>query len=124
LTAAPAIWFRRHPGEAGTCRLGGRPALPADIPWPRQRRVRTPLHFLAQIDLSRLPATPLAGAADGAALPRSGFLFFFADMLEQMLWGDNGGPFATTRVIFTDRSGPERAPPDDIPQILHPFGAS
>ena len=43
-------------------------------------------------------------------------------MVEEMLWGDNGGPFATTRVIFAKHAGPEREPPDDTPEILHAFG--
>jgi hypothetical protein len=43
-------------------------------------------------------------------------------MVEEMLWNDNGGPFATTRVIFADQGGSERSPPDDIPEILHGFG--
>ena len=55
-------------------------------------------------------------------LPISGVLFFFADMEEEMLWNDNGGPFATTRVVFAKQAGPERTPPDDIPEILHGFG--
>jgi Domain of unknown function (DUF1963) len=47
---------------------------------------------------------------------------FLADMVEEMLWGENGGPLATTRVIYTRRTGPERSPPDDTPDIGHPFG--
>src|ERR1700752_5223115 len=91
---APAIWFRRHPGKAARNQLGGRPALPPDIEWPRQHESGTPLHFLAQVELARLPPTPLEKDADAPALPPSGFLFFFADMVEEMLWGDNGGPHA------------------------------
>lgn len=115
-----AIWLRSQAGgTAGLTRLGGLPSLPSDLEWPRHGQSGTPLHFLAQVDLSRLP--PLDGAAGAAALPRTGLLFFFADMVEEMLWGDNGGPFATTRVLFADRAGAERAPPDDIPEILHGF---
>lgn len=118
-----AIWLRRLPdGTASLTRLGGLPTLPPGMEWPRHGESGTPLHFLAQIDLSRLPPTPLDGAAGAPALPRTGLLFFFADMVEEILWGDNGGPFATTRVVFADRAGAERAPPDDIPDILHGFG--
>jgi len=96
--------------------------LPPDIEWPRHGQASTPLHFLAQIDLSTLPPTPLHNAPEQPTLPKRGLLFFFADMVEEMLWGDNGGPFATTRVIFAKQAGPEREPPDDVPEILHAFG--
>lgn len=119
----PAIWLRRQAGGAAPLtKLGGLPSLPPDIAWPRQGRSGMPLHFLAQIDLSQLPPTPLGSVPAAPVLPRAGLLFFFADMVEEMLWGENGGPFATTRVVFADRSGAERAPPDDIPDILHGFG--
>ncbi len=118
-----AIWFRRRVGANGVLsRLGGLPALPPKIAWPRHGESGMPLHFLAQIDLSRLPPTPLDGAAKTASFPNKGLLFFFADMVEEMLWNDNGGPLATTRVIFADGAGPERSPPDDIPEILHAYG--
>lgn len=118
----PTIWFRRQIGSETTTssKLGGLPTLPPGTAWPRQLEAGTPLHFLAQIDLSRLPSTPLDAA--GPTLPKRGMLFFFADMVEEMLWGDNGGPFATPRVIFADQGGPERSAPDDIPEILHGFG--
>src|SRR5262245_15183503 len=119
----PTIWFRRgEDGRSTLSKLGGRPALPPDIEWPRHGQTGTPLHCLAQIDLSALPRTPLYNAPDEPALPKRGLLFFFADMVEEMLWGENGGPFATTRVIFDKQAGPERAPPDDTPEILHAFG--
>jgi hypothetical protein len=96
--------------------------LPADIEWPRHGQAGTPLHFLAQIDLSTLPRTPLRNAPEQQAFPKRGVLFFFADMVEEMLWGKNGDPFATTRVIWSERAAPKRTPPDDIPEILHAFG--
>src|SRR5215467_1666014 len=84
-----AIWFRRQVGAKGSLsRLGGLPALPADLAWPRHGESGAPLHFLAQVDLSRLPPTPLDGAANAASLPNSGLLFFFADMVEEMLWNE------------------------------------
>jgi uncharacterized protein YwqG len=119
----PAIWFRRREdAKSSLSKLGGRPALPPDIEWPRHGHAGTPLHFLAQIDLSVLPATPLYYAPEAPALPKRGLLFFFADMVEEMLWGENGGPFATTKVIFAKQARPERAPPDDTPEILHACG--
>jgi uncharacterized protein YwqG len=119
----PAIWFRRREdGKSSLNKLGGRPTLPPDIEWPRHGKAGTPLHFLAQVDLSTLPRTPPHGAPKAPTLPKRGLLFFFADMVEEMLWGENGGPFATTRVIFAKQAGPERAPPDDTPEILHGFG--
>jgi len=121
---APAIWFRRYAGKASLSKLGGLPTLPPRTDWPRQRQSGTPLHFFAQVDLSQLPPTPLEDAPNAPTLPGSGLLFFFADMVEEMLWGENGGPFATTRVIFADHAGPERRPPDDVPDIGHPFGAT
>jgi uncharacterized protein YwqG/Lon protease-like protein len=120
---APGIWFRRRPGKASSSKLGGLPSMPTDVEWPRQHQSGAPLHFLAQIDLSHLPATPLESVQGAPCLPRSGLLFFFADMVEEMLWGDNGGALANTRVIFASHPGPERSPPEDIPSIGHPFGA-
>jgi uncharacterized protein YwqG len=119
----PAIWFRRHPGKSSSSRLGGLPGLPADIDWPRQDESGTPLHFLGQIDLSHLPTTPLTDITNAPVLPRAGFLYFFADMVEEMLWNENGGAFANTRVVFSPHAGPERSPPDDTPDIGHPFEA-
>jgi len=118
----PAIWFRRQGGKVSLSKLGGLPSLPSDLEWPKQRQSGTPLHFLAQIDLSHLPATPLKNARGAPSLPRSGLLFFFADMVEEMLWDDNGGALANTRVIFAGHAGPERSPPEDMPDIGHPFG--
>ena len=119
----PAIWFRRRQdGKSALSKLGGRPTLPPDIDWPRHGQTGTPLHFLVQIDLSSLPSTPLSDTPEAPTLPKVGLLFFFADMVEEMLWGKNGGPLATTRVIWSERAAFMRTPPDDIPEILHAFG--
>src|SRR5208283_3446182 len=68
-------------------RLGGRPNLPKDIPWPVWQKGQ-PLAFIAQLDLAPLP--PVAGLP----LPKTGSLFFFYDADEQP-WGfdpkDKGG---------------------------------
>ena len=120
---APAIWFRRRPGKPSSTKLGGLPTLPSDFEWPKQLRSGTPLHFLAQIDLSHLPSTPLKDVRGAPRLPKSGLLFFFADMVEEMLWDRNGGALANTRVIFANHSGAERSQPEDMPSIGHAFGA-
>ena len=123
LASQPAIWLRRlKDGKGRLSQLGGRPMLPPDVEWPRHGQAGTPLHFLARIDLSTLPRTPLRNAPEQQALPKRGVLLFFADMVEEMLWGENGGPFATTRIIWSERAAPKRTPPDDIPEILHAFG--
>ena len=123
LASQPAIWLRRlKDGKGRLSQLGGRPMLSAGIEWPRHGQAGTPLHFLAQIDLSTFPRTPLRNAPEQQALPKRGVLLFFADMVEEMLWGENGGPFATTRIIWSERAAPKRTPPDDIPEILHAFG--
>jgi uncharacterized protein YwqG len=103
----PAIWFRRRQdGKSALSKLGGLPTLPPDIDWPRHGQAGTPLHFLSQIELSSLPPTPLHNAPGAPTLPKRGLLFFFADMVEEMLWGENGGPLATTRVVFANQAGP------------------
>ncbi len=60
------------PNARPVSRLGGRPNLPKDIPWPVWQEQR-PLSFISQIELTELPAIR------GLALPRSGSLFFFYD---------------------------------------------
>lgn len=120
----PAIWLMRTDTATSLSRLGGLPSLPPHIEWPRQTVAGTPLHFLAQIDLSSLPRTPLDGGAHGPRLLREGFLFFFADIEEEMLWneGDRGDEFAATRVLYAPKSGADRPPPTDLPDIGHAWG--
>ena len=90
----PAIWPRRTETAVSASKLGGLPQLPSGIAWPRHGKTGLPVHFLAQIDLGRLPKTPLPGARSDHRLPDGGALFFFADMEEEMLWGfdDRGTP--------------------------------
>ena len=89
--------------------LGGRPALPTGIDWPRTSG-GVPLHFLAQIDCAELPSS-------GKVLPDDGVLFFFARVDEEMLWGE-GDPKDDCRVLFTPRIGPSEArAPDDLPPL-------
>lgn len=118
----PTIWLRRVLEADSLSKLGGLPNLPDGVDWPRQGVSNTPLHFLAQIELAHLPPTPLAPRT--AALPARGFLFFFADMEEEMLWGwgDRGADRDATRVIYAETAGPPRAPPADIPLVGHAWG--
>jgi uncharacterized protein YwqG len=119
----PAIWLQRGGHAASRSKVGGLPELPPGVLWPRQGRTKTPLHFLAQIDLASLPATPLIPG--GPTLPPRGLLSFFADVEEEMLWDDEferGTSHDTTRVIFSESVGARVAPPEDIPQIGHAWG--
>jgi uncharacterized protein YwqG len=73
-----------EPDGTAVSRLGGRPVLPADVPWPTSNG--RPLTHLATIDLSELP--PVEGRE---LLPQSGFLAFFAD------FGDDADLWEPTR---------------------------
>jgi uncharacterized protein YwqG len=55
--------------EEPTSRLGGRPNLAPDLPWPEWDE--EPLAFVAQLDLAEIPEIA------GFDLPRSGALYFF-----------------------------------------------
>lgn len=112
----PAIMMRRPYPPLDLPRrnshLGGRPSLPTGFDWPRTSS-GTPLHFLVQIDCAELPPS-------GGVLPKSGVLFFFARVDEEMLWGDDGEPAHDyCRVLFAptiaDRPGD---PPEDLPAIM------
>ena len=92
-------------------RLGGQPNLPPEIPWPRWNGDQA-LSFIAQFDLSTLPAV------SGLPLPQHGSLFFFYDAQ---------GPFSDfdpcsqggTRVFYHD--APLTAnPARDWPRGLEP----
>jgi hypothetical protein len=56
----------------GHSRFGGLPDLPPSIAWPTTKDGRK-LHFIAQIDLSTVPAVP------DRPLPQSGWLYLFID---------------------------------------------
>jgi uncharacterized protein YwqG len=76
-------------------KLGGLPALPPGIEWPRGRNPQghdVPLHFLAQIDCAELPR----GAEP---LPTEGMLFFFARDDEEQIWGEKNAHHHA-RVIY------------------------
>lgn len=83
----------RDSRTVGTSRLGGRPDLPADVPWPRDHG--GPLSFVLQVDLADLPGELAPQVAD-SGLPTSGLLSFFYDAVEQP-WGfdpDDRGSWA------------------------------
>lgn len=68
--------LRAWPGAAEEARArswsGGLPRMPADLAWPIRAKTGRPMSFLAQIDLSDLPAT-----ARAQGLPAAGVLWFF-----------------------------------------------
>ena len=90
--------------------LGGLPALPVDMEWPRASD-GTAFHFLACIDLSELP--------ENSELPASGVLFFFARVDDEMLWSEDGDdPKDYSRVIYAPSPArTECAAPDDLGSI-------
>ncbi|MCP3442901.1 DUF1963 domain-containing protein [Bradyrhizobium sp. CCGUVB14] len=123
----PTIWLRRVDTFRSASKLGGLPWLPKGVAWPRQLKSKTPLHFLAQIDLAALPKSPLVPG--GPQLPAIGILYFFADMYETMLWGDDEvgevDDFKySTRVIFAAAPGeaPDVAPAELPPEVGHAWG--
>jgi uncharacterized protein YwqG len=116
LLAEPAFWLRRGSNVNSRSQIGGVPTLPAELDWPAQLNTGLPLHFLAQIDLARLPAK--------TKLPRTGMLFFFADLDEEMLWGEEeGGAIASSRVLYAASAGDQKPLPENLPKIGHEYGA-
>jgi hypothetical protein len=88
------------------------------------RKSRPPLHFVGQIDLSELPPLPLESG--GPTLPTKGYLFFFAnlseDVPEDSLFSDNWTEHeeddgSETRVIYARAAGPEREAPEGLPPL-------
>lgn len=95
-------------------RLGGLPNLPADVAWPRGRSYArdVPMHFLAQIDCSELPAID-------PRMPEQGLLFFFAVNDEEQIWNTEE-PGERIRVLYApdgSRLPPPRPAPADLPPI-------
>lgn len=116
----PTIFLRRENGaQSSKSHFGGVPSLPANLAWPCHRSTGLPLHFLAQVDLSELPSTPLSPG--GPQLPNQGMLFFFADLDEEMLW-DADDPTDCTRVLYSRAAGGPSEVPANLPHIGHSFG--
>src|SRR5262245_6286164 len=102
----------------GRSKLGGLPNLPPGIEWPHGRehfgfkRGSIPLHFMAQIDCSELPHVD-------TALPRSGMLFFFANIDDAADWMEHPAD-DYRRVIYGPQVAadqPVRPPPPGIPEF-------
>ena len=88
----------------GTSWLGGAPAL-GTCEWPRDDD-HVPMHLLAQVDLSELPAGQVPGA-----LPQRGALAFF-------LQSAGDWPYTSKVIYVPDASGGHTAAPDDLPPIF------
>jgi hypothetical protein len=91
--------IRLNPGKRSAqavTRLGGRPNLPKEIPWP-VREDGQPLSFVAQLDLSALPEIR------NLPLPKVGSLFFFYDVVE-MPWGFDPNDRGCSQVIYAPSS--------------------
>jgi uncharacterized protein YwqG len=98
-----------EPSAQPVSRLGGRPNLPKDIPWPVWQNEQ-PLAFIAQLDLAALPAI------ENLPLPRSGSLFFFYDA-DELPWGFDPKDKGCARVIYSSAllaSSSPRAPHPDL----------
>jgi uncharacterized protein YwqG len=108
--------------RSGRSKFGGLPNLPPDLQWPNGRShhrttpKRTPLHFMAQIDLSELPRCD-------SDLPESGMLYFFANSYDEVAWDHLPNDFR--RVLYAPQVAADQAvrqPPEDMPVIdgAHP----
>jgi uncharacterized protein YwqG len=87
----------------GDSKLGGRPDLPPETPWPEWRGA--PMSFVAQVRLAGLAPCPPA-----ALLPQAGWLSFFYDA-EQQTFGVDSEDRGGWRVFyFTDATHLERRP--------------
>ncbi|MTD93412.1 DUF1963 domain-containing protein [Hyphomicrobium sp. xq] len=111
--------FPPHAAPKVRSKIGGRPNLPGDCPWPmgRHRRQAVPLHFLAQIDCAELPRL-------SDRLPARGVLFFFGCDMDQD-WSAKD-PRDDTRVLYIERmpaETPDREPPQELPPLYEAYAA-
>jgi uncharacterized protein YwqG len=115
LTAEPTASEDSLP--IGSSKLGGRPDLPAGLPWPTRppyasavSQQHRPLAFLAQIALSDIAAV---GGTD-LELPDCGLLSFFYDADDQP-WGIRPEDRAGFNLMwFGDRALQRREPPETL----------
>lgn len=106
----PAIRLHTDPVKVdklplGASRMGGRPDMPVDLPWPK--RLGRPLEFLAQINFR-----DAASVARLPGMPEAGWLAVFYDCFRM----DYGGEDDFWQVLFFDTpaSSLERLdPPED-----------
>jgi uncharacterized protein YwqG len=94
-------------GETTLSKLGGLPEVSVDFEWPTWKG--KPLAFLAQIDLSGIPAINSL-----SELPRKGLLYFFYEQ-EQSTWGFDPEDLGSWRVIYYAGS-------DDLKRATPPNG--
>ena len=97
------------PSAQPVSRLGGRPNLPKEHPWPVWREEH-PLSFIAQLDLATLPPVR------GLPLPKSESLFFFYDVDTQP-WGFDPKDKGCAQVLYVSSSlaaNRPRAPHHDL----------
>lgn len=96
--ARSAVELTPGRGEQTRSRFGGRPDLPASLPWP-QHKGRS-LAFIAQIELSSQPPVAVQ-----IGLPPEGLLLFFYDA-EQSTWGFDPKDAGSFAVMFQPESTP------------------
>lgn len=94
-------------GSNADSKLGGLPALPANVEWPTHKG--RPLDFLLQVNLS-----DVSQHDSECRLPPTGLLSFFYD-LENQPWGYDPADLVGFHVIFTQDSPfmETREVPDD-----------
>lgn len=95
--------------ESQGSRLGGLPALPPSVPWPRHDG--RSLAFVAQVDLG---AQPRAVVDEG--LPGDGLLLFFYDA-EQSTWGFDPKDLGSFAVIYVSDPTETVVVPDSPPDV-------
>ena len=112
--ARTAVDFRpnKMPGKAppGISRMGGAPALPSSVSWPR--RDGRSLAFVGQMNLGAMPCAMVE-----QGIPASGLLLFFYDD-EQPCGSDpaDAGACAVVHAPDAGESTPLSAWPDDVPE--------
>lgn len=108
----PALWLRAsRDGETVVGRLGGNPALPADLDWPTWERHGS-LSFIAEVNCGELPSRHL-----DVELPERGTLLFFyfeGQNGDDFFWGP--GTEEGARVIYVPEgvAVAERSTPGEI----------
>jgi uncharacterized protein YwqG len=117
----PSIYLRRSQlSPVGKSYFGGFPTLPMNLNWPRHLETDKPLHFLLQIQCSKLPKIAMS-----ELLPPRGMLFFFAFVGDELVWDEPmlGERHAPTVVLFwpDEDVSLERMPPADMVQLYDEF---
>lgn len=105
----PAIQLIQAKGVKTVCKLGGLPDVGEGFEWPVWKD--EPLEFVAQLDLSALPALDQL-----KALPVTGMLYFFYDY-RQRTRGFDPKEAGCWRVVYSADPGPpfEAQAPDGLP---------